>query len=364
MFSHRIRRTNPQASNGEGGSSCLAQRKRRRKDRLASSALCGVFLFLLGLSLLQASTSGTISPSIEANSLRLTARASRTQDLLGLRFGIYTDVENTSRIPLYLHPRYLTLTSPPELTYHDQALVRYAYCPGPPPDEFLPSPVEKLIRLDPGDKITCFWDIIRRQLGTPPAPSSSWSRWVDHAWFDLSFPPGQYTFIIVADYWADPAQIPVLSLSPYGATGREQPPPGREEFVPDPMNPSRKILTVAEIRKISLGEHKTETTNVTVIVTAAEWVVLFGGMLGGAFAFVLIPSSRLYPGSTWKGLFSAIMLSAIATILLSRLSETQFVIRVSVNDFWGAVAIGFIVGSMGRAVLEKFLQFVGKSREP
>jgi hypothetical protein len=141
-----------------------------------------------------------------------------------------------------------------------------------------------------------------------------------HAWFDLSFQPGQYTFIIVAEYWADPAQIPVLSLSSYGATGREQQPPGREEFVPDPMNPSRKILTVAEIRKISIGEHKTETTNVTVIVTVAEWVILFGGMLGGAFAF-LIPSSRLYPGSTWRGLFSAVMLVVLqlshATVLIA-----------------------------------------------
>jgi hypothetical protein len=339
----------------------MVQIKRSRR-RLSHSVPCRV-LFLVGLPL-QAATPASNPPSIQESSLRLTARPSRTQDLPGLRFGIYADLENTSRIPLFLHPRYLTLTSPPELTYHDQALVRYAYCPGPPPDEYLVSPVEKLIRLDPGDKITCFWDVVRRQLGAPKAPASAWPTWMEHAWFDLSFPPGQYTFVIVANYWVDPAQIPLLSPSPLRSkrTGPDQARPTQEVFVPDPSDPSREIFTVAEIRKISVGEHKTESSNVTVIVAAAEWVVLFGAMLGGAFAYALIPSSRLYSGSTWKGVFSAIMLSAIATILLSRLSETQFVIRVTVNDFWGAVAVGFVAGSTGRAVLEKFLQLFGKTR--
>jgi hypothetical protein len=342
----------------------MAQTGRRGKRRVAHSVTCLVFL-LVGLPPLQASTSRSNQPSVEESSLRLTARASRTQDLLGLRFGIYADLENTSRIPLFLHPRYLTLTSPPELTYHDQSLVRYAYCPGPPADEYLASPEEKLVRLDPGDKITCFWDIIRKQLGAPKTHRSAWSMWMDHAWFDLSFPPGQYTFIIVVNYWADPAQIPLLSPSSFRAerTGPNEPRPNRDELEPDPTDPSRKILTAAEIREISIGEHKTETSNVMVTVAAAEWVVLSGAMLGGAFAFALIPSSRLYPRSTWKGLFSAMMLSAIATILLSRLSETQFVIRVTVNDFWGAVAVGFVVGSTGRAVLERFLQLLGKSRD-
>lgn len=340
----------------------MPQTQRRGSGRLARSVACRVFL-LVGLPLLRASTSPLNQPSVETNSLRLTARASRTQDLLGIRFGIYADLENTSRIPLFLHPRYLTLTSPPELTYHDQGLVRYAYCPGPPDDEYLSSSVEKLVRLDPGDKITCFWDIIRKQLGAPKTHSSTWSTWIDHALFDLSFPPGQYTFTIVLNYWVDPAQIPLLSPSSFRAerTGSNEPPPNRDEVVPNPTNPSRKTLTATEIREISIGEHKTETSNVMVVVAAAEWVVLFGAMLGGAFAFALIPSSRLYSHSTWKGLFSTIMLSAIATILLSRLSETQFVIRVTVNDFWGAVAVGFVVGSTGRAVLEKFLQLLGKS---
>jgi hypothetical protein len=341
----------------------MVQIKRRSRRRRSHSVLYRV-LFVIGLPLLRAATPPSRPPSIEESSLRLTARTSRTHDLLGFRFGIYADLENTSRIPLFLHPRYLTLTSPPELTYHDQGLVKYAYCPGPPPDEYLAAPVDKLIRLNPGDKITCFWDIIRGELGTPKAAGVAWSTWVKHLWFDLCFPPGQYTFIIVVNYWVDPAQIPLLSVSSLRSqrTGPNHPLSTEGISVRDPTDPSREILTVSEIRKISLGEHKTETSNVAVIVAAAEWVVLFGAMVGGFFAYALIPTSRLYPGSTWKGLFSAATLSAVATILLSRLSETQFAVHVTVNDFWGAVAVGFVAGSTGRAVLERFLQLFGKTR--
>ena len=43
------------------------------------------------------------------------------------------------------------------------------------------------------------------------------------------------------------------------------------------------------------------------------------------------------------------------TVLLARLSETQFLIRVSINDFWGAIAIGFVADLLGIKILQKIL---------
>ena len=48
------------------------------------------------------------------------------------------------------------------------------------------------------------------------------------------------------------------------------------------------------------------------------------------------------------------MLSSIVTILLARLSETQFLVRVNVADLWGAIAIGFIASASGTAILQKY----------
>ena len=48
----------------------------------------------------------------------------------------------------------------------------------------------------------------------------------------------------------------------------------------------------------------------------------------------------------------------IVTILLARLSQSQFIISVTVNDFWGAVAVGFIIAASGPTILQKFTALV------
>jgi hypothetical protein len=41
-------------------------------------------------------------------------------------------------------------------------------------------------------------------------------------------------------------------------------------------------------------------------------------------------------------------------ILLSRMSDSPILIKVTVQDFWGAITIGFIAGTSGTALLQKF----------
>ena len=59
------------------------------------------------------------------------------------------------------------------------------------------------------------------------------------------------------------------------------------------------------------------------------------------------------------GLGTAILLSTMVTILLARLSESQFLISVTVNDLWGAIASGFLITAAGPTVLEKFTKLFG-----
>jgi hypothetical protein len=54
-------------------------------------------------------------------------------------------------------------------------------------------------------------------------------------------------------------------------------------------------------------------------------------------------------------LFGSILLSVIITILLSRIAETEFFIKVSVSDFWGAIAVGFLANYGGWALLDKMV---------
>jgi hypothetical protein len=59
------------------------------------------------------------------------------------------------------------------------------------------------------------------------------------------------------------------------------------------------------------------------------------------------------------GLSSAVILSGVVTVLVSRLASTDFLIVVKVKDFWGAIATGFAVQWFGFPLLERLLSGMG-----
>jgi hypothetical protein len=142
----------------------------------------------------------------------------------------------------------------------------------------------------------------------------------------LGFSPGRYTLTIVASYW--------------------------------------DTYEGAQTKSV---ERHTEISQIQETITAPQSVILFGAALGGIIAFLLL--TKLQPSSTtgWSsvgwipGLLSAVLLSAIVTILIARLSQSQFIISVTVNDLWGAIAVGFIITAAGPSILRKFSGLLGGS---
>jgi hypothetical protein len=57
-----------------------------------------------------------------------------------------------------------------------------------------------------------------------------------------------------------------------------------------------------------------------------------------------------------RGLASAAPVSASVTILMVRISDTQFPIKVSVADFWGALTVGFIAFFIGDNLIERIVR--------
>ena len=114
--------------------------------------------------------------------------------------------------------------------------------------------------------------------------------------------------------------------------------------------------------------------------SAPQAVILFGAAVGGLFAYFIHPQARrrlidsapfrgrsfLYEGTRRifqeiGGAFAALLLSTIVTILLSQISDTQFFIRVTVSDLWGAITIGFVADYAGSTILGKTLSEVSAS---
>jgi len=101
------------------------------------------------------------------------------------------------------------------------------------------------------------------------------------------------------------------------------------------------------------GPYRTVTTTASLPVAAPMVVVLVGAAAGGMISFLLMPAMKLRTSWEWKswtlpavlasvtGALGTALLSVIVTILLSRISGTEFFLQVTVNDVWGAVAVGF-----------------------
>ena len=62
-------------------------------------------------------------------------------------------------------------------------------------------------------------------------------------------------------------------------------------------------------------------------------------------------------------LIGSVLISVMITILLSRIEETQFFIKVSVSDFWGSIAIGFLANYGGWPLLKQIVP-VSKKQIP
>jgi hypothetical protein len=125
-------------------------------------------------------------------------------------------------------------------------------------------------------------------------------------------------------------------------------------------------------------DYRIATQSIMVTVAVPQFVILLGAALGGLIAFLIFPPTRtqkLTQNDTKDNkvevsqdtrisipvhrkvgqAFGAMLLSAIVTILLSRLADTPFLIKVSVADFWGAIVTGMVAQYLGFKWLEHLL---------
>jgi len=144
------------------------------------------------------------------------------------------------------------------------------------------------------------------------------------------------------------------------------------------FTPGRYKLT-AQVKywrgpKTNEGTYYTIAKTTELQIAAPQSVIMLGAIVRGIIAFAVLPRSRRYRTTVTEtnttvtlksavsrvfpatyGLFGAALLSVIVTILLARMADTQFLVKVTVNDFWGAIAIGFVANYFGSRALERLL---------
>lgn len=264
-------------------------------------------------------TNASVPTATAASALRITLISSRDQIYVGEGFGIRMRLENVSGRPIYFTPRAFSLMAPTELDPNPGSewffmfpLIQDLQTNGQTYDRTTP------VCLMPNSNIVALW---KGQLQNPEA-AGVW-KLIRNSFSPFRFSPGTYTLDVTGRYW-DTREGAISNDGGYTQS---------EEIKQAFAEPWRVILT--------------------------------GAAIGGFFAYFLVWrfDPKLYSGwgqRTWASAVSAMVLSILVTILLARLSDTQFVIRVTVNDFWGAMAVGFVGAAAGPSVLKKFTDYLEK----
>ena len=122
------------------------------------------------------------------------------------------------------------------------------------------------------------------------------------------------------------------------------------------------------------GESFTLSQPELVYFEASQWVLVVGAIAGGLLCFGLLLLYRLRNRSLASiggmralvfGAAMAILLCSIGTVLISRLSGTDFLVSVRVRDIWGAVATGFVIQWFGVSyVLSKLAPSKADTKAP
>ncbi len=263
--------------------------------------------------------------------ITLSIQTSSPQPAAGTGLGISAEIKNISDSTVYIKSKELALVLPPEITpTRLSAAGGYAFLPTETDGRAEFNYANASIALSPGDTYKAFWKTTlspTNQSRIPiPGPLLHLYTIIASEMKFIFFYPSDYKIAVVAKYNTSP------------------------DFS---------------------GEHyRTLVQDSTIPVGTPQFVILFGAAIGGLFAYFILPQARrrlirtTEDGSRkWtqrlitevSGVVGSILLSEMTTILLSRNSDPQFLFKVNINDFWSAIAVGFLANCVGAFILSKVL---------
>jgi hypothetical protein len=325
------------------------------------------FLLFLGTTVVCGEATSASKPNDVphvSNLLEIALEPSRPLPTAGDGLDIIATVKNSSSDPILICEHTTTVTSPTEIDQSQEVGLNWArFTVDSNSAKNGDEDFKGVLVLQPGQSTHVFWSVNNSPLGNQRSqPTTTWmgqiSQQIDNELGYLFFPPGDYKFAVQMKYW---------------------PLKGQQQITKEQLLESN----------YQLPGYQNAIAIMSVRVGAPIMVILFGASIGGLAAYLLKqtqPSSqdRGLPGTEnpakpeWglsqvaqpqfsigqmiKGVAKnvtsaagAVLLACIFTILLSRLSETQFPIRVSVSDLWGAVAVGFFGAYSGTSLLQRYI---------
>ncbi len=254
--------------------------------------------------------------AMPSDMVKITIKPSRSQTVLGTVSGLTATLHNVSDRPLMFRENETLFVIPPEArgddsrgllvgcaTFVTQGIVRKQKQTG-----------FDLI-LQPGESYPAFWDVGTNACQPELKEADTWWKKIQ----GLFFSPGAYDVYLVANFY--------------------------------------------DVNSGDLKTYHTVGDSVAITFTASQWVILTGAFIGGLIAWMvktylgpdLAASTQPWHKTAWTMVVEPIasgLFSVIIVILSSRLSDL-FPIKVSADDLWGAITLGFIAQMLGVKLLQK-----------
>jgi len=290
-------------------------------------------------------TTGAQAAAREASFVKITIDSSRSPITMGTEAGVSAEVKNVSPVlAVRLYENEAVFTTMPETRVYGPPQEAIQGCATFPTQGNV-RPTKRPARgydllIQPGDSYRIFWDMTRNGCtGERLGKHTLWSEpvaWMEEKWQRMMFPPGTYRVYLNLVLY--PEKVQAVTPTPPGAPG------------PNAAAPA--------------GYH-TATEGRDVQVSASQQIILLGAFLGGLLAYLIKEyygvnnalivgmtntlGKRIISQTEW---LAAGLFAAATVILASRLSDT-FPVKVNANDFWGAIALGFVFQWIGVKLLEK-----------
>lgn len=262
---------------------------------------------------------GSIDP-IKKPEIEIKLNPSRDVVVSGEMWAIEGVLTNRGDTPIWLVDSHTTLTLAPELLGNGARVGSIG--------AFFPTirsrPSHEVVRIDPGATYSVIWKIDPSRNMESSEIKGATSNAVNTLKSFAFVPPSEYRITACIHIWT--------TLPEFDDNGNVD----------------------------NLGASFTQSLNRTVKLDPSPIILVFGSAIGGILCFLLQILSGLVPlneglsGSASQivvGLLTAILLTSVVTTLLSRLSNSDFIINIKVKDLWGAIATGIIVQWLGYKAL-------------
>jgi|GEM_PF-1822558 len=337
--------------------------------------------------------------------VKVTVYPSRNEVVPTGSYGVYADLENISAFPIMIFPNQTTLVVLPEAS-QPSACVNWE--PAIFPTES-PASAEKQKVVDPtgknhwdnpllierGEHYLVFWDLEPASKKNPRSYSSRCE--LPPRWYSaLGFVPGDYAFTVEGNAYAlqaPPASTATtITATPVASTAVAGTPP--VAAASSTAHDSQVSDLLSRAMAGAVPAHRFSETK-TLHVGLSQLTTLFAAMIGAFIAYWVV---ALKPGQDWdafivvledaepttgptsvppisnsrkwlaglslvRNAFLAAVLGGVVTIVASRLSDTHFPVKVSVNDWWGALTIGFVAYFVGNKFINTLSTLGGNDAE-